>query len=732
MRELIIKIRSLFTGKGEIDAATKSVADLGTEADKTSTLTGAFAGKIGSWLAGLASFTAAVKLAGRAMREFAAKQEAVASLDQALRNAGQATHAYRQELQALAGELQLATAIGDEAWYGVFETLTKFGSTPDKIREHTEAVKNLAGVTGMDIQSAAALFARAMQGNTSMLSRYGITVDDSLSKTEKLDALMQQLAARGAGILEAKAQTLSGQLQNLQNNIGDLLAAFAQMSSEAGALGAALDNINNVVLKFWIDRFSRAIPPVSDLTNTLTQQGRTAEEVAASHANLRAALDDMAKAQAAADAHTIRQITALQKQKRATDDLAAAERDLAIERVKNSDASEEEKASRIAEINRSFRDAELAAEAAHATEINRIRIDAAKDAAAELAAARAEAARLAAEAEAAEAASASEAARFAEARQLEAHLNNLIREREKIMARMSDLGGGPGIIGEIGRKTTEFKELERSLESTVAATNALRTKIKELSTDAGALRLAEEARAAADAADAQVAALEARAAELQRIAEETAKNSEEELALLTKKKDIEQQIADERERGAALRRAESEAARLAALAAKEEMAARRASAKAAADTRSELQKMFDAQRAYDQLSNREKMAVQRDMLKKYGLNPRNEDGTRFTPAQHFAGEKPADFFADSAPAPAPASPTADPQAPLTDASANLAESGSAISQTAAQLSEAAATFGSSTAEINSAAQAIGSAAENLKASLTELRSRIAALEKAAA
>jgi hypothetical protein len=729
MRELLIKIRSLFEGKGEIDAATKSVADLGTETEKTSTITGGMAGKIGGWLAGLATFTAALSVAGRAMREFAAKQEGVAKLDQALRNSGQATRAYREELQALAGQLQRTTAIGDEVWYGIFETLTKFGSTKETIVEHTEAVKNLAGATGMDVQSAAMLFARAMTGNTQMLSRYGIQVDNSLGKTEMLNQLMEQLAQRGAGILEAKAQTLNGQLQNLQNNIGDLLAAFGQMGSEAGVLGGALDNINNVVLKYWIDRFSAAIPPVSDLTNNLQQQGRTAEEVAESQAKLSAALDEMAKAQAAADKATESQIRGLEKQKRATEEIAKAERDLAIEKVRNSDATEEDKAAQIAEINRAFRQEEVSAEQAHQQELARIRREAATKAGDELAAARAEAAKKAAEAEAAEIASGDEAGRMAQARELEGHLNNLIRQREAALAKASNLGGFFGM----GRDTEEFQATQDEIKNTTTAIAALRSKVAELSTDGGALKLAEEARAAAEAADATTKALEERHAALVALAAETEQTAAEEIATLTEKKRLEQEIADEKHRGELARLKETEAARLARLEAERERLARQGSAKAAADTRSELQKMFDAQRAFDQLSNSEKRQVQKDMQREHGLAPRNEDGSSFTAAQHYAGETPFDITKEKRmPGMPPAAPpAADPNAPLTAASDQLADSSTNIATSAGALEKSASTLAETSSEIGTAAKSIESAAQNLKASLAELRSRISSLESAA-
>jgi hypothetical protein len=193
------------------------------------------------------------------------------------------------------------------------------------------------------------------------------------------------------------------------------------------------------------------------------------------------------------------------------------------------------------------------------------------------------------------------------------------------------------------------------------------------------------------------------------------KAAEDELAAIQGESDIERQIRDAR--------FNSEL----------NLVKARGRKKEEADTRSQLEKMFDAQRKFDQLSNSEKRQVQKDMQREHGLAPRNEDGSSFTAAQHYAGESPFDILKEKRmPGMPPAAPpAADPNAPLTAASDQLADSSTNIATSAGALEKSASTLAETSSEIGTAAKSIESAAQNLKASLAELRSRISSLENAA-
>lgn len=213
------------------------------------------------------------------IKVFSEKESAVAKLDAALANAGQMTDGYRQKLQGLADEMESATAIAETKWMSVFSTLTKFGADTSNIEKYSEAVKNLAGFTGRDIESAAFIFGKAMTGNTTMLSRLGIQFDKSKEGAAQLDDIMQQLATRGAGQLEVKSKTLTGQWYLLKDSISDLLGGIGNLISQTGILQASLRAVSSV-LNFFSFAFPKTIEKVEGLTNKLAPLAGEARNVA--------------------------------------------------------------------------------------------------------------------------------------------------------------------------------------------------------------------------------------------------------------------------------------------------------------------------------------------------------------------------------------------------------------------------------------------------------------------
>lgn len=179
---------------------------------------------------------------------------------------------------------------------------------------------------------------------------------------------------------------------------------------------------------------------------------------------------------------------------------------------------------------------------------------------------------------------------------------------------------------------------------------------------------------------------------------------------------------------------------------------RQASLKASPETgRSPLQERFAQEDAFNALSNKRQLQVQRDMLDKYGLNPRNADGSKFTPEQHFAGLTPVDNLLP--PKLDPAWPGANPQSPgsqgtdpvaSAEAAASAAEEAAsaaeeagdkmakALDKTASALGELPGKIESVIKETSKAATAASEAVGTLQGTMAELRSRLTALENAAA
>jgi hypothetical protein len=257
MNELLIKIRAIFEGKGSAEAAA-ALKKVGSEADAAKGKLGEYAraipgvgGMLGTLAGGAALIAGGFKLAADSIRAFAASEVEMAKLDAALANSGQLTDAYREKLAKLATERSGKTGIDDEKYLGVFTTLTKFGADHSNIDTYTTAVENLAGFMGGDLEQAAFLFGKAMQGSTEMLGRYGIQVDKSKSDTEQLADIMRQLQSRGGGQLEAMANTLEGSFAKVKNSWENLLESMGSAAEKGGLAG-------------YLDRFSQSLQIIAD------------------------------------------------------------------------------------------------------------------------------------------------------------------------------------------------------------------------------------------------------------------------------------------------------------------------------------------------------------------------------------------------------------------------------------------------------------------------------------
>lgn len=237
---------------------------------------------LGEKAAEYASVAAAVELLSKSIEEYAEKQERVASLDAALAARAQLNDGYRISLQKLAAQQQELTGIPESGWLQVLTTLTQAGAAPQDINTLTEATKNLAGVLGGDLQSAAFAIGKALNGEFAAFTRIGIAIDDNATQAQKLDQLWTQLAQRGGGQLEARTETLKGSFAKLKNATVDLLSglgsAFAAIVPVQGIITKTASAIN------WLaSLFTSTVPKAGALKNAIVATGaamETQEEIA--------------------------------------------------------------------------------------------------------------------------------------------------------------------------------------------------------------------------------------------------------------------------------------------------------------------------------------------------------------------------------------------------------------------------------------------------------------------
>jgi hypothetical protein len=223
-------------------------------------------GAMGAIAGGFTLIASGLSGAKKAIEEFTEAEVHVAKLDAALAQTGNLTDEYREQLQELANQFQKTTGVAEEKWLSVITRLTQFGADPSSINKTVEAVKNLAGLLGGDVETAANLVSRAMQGNYEVFARYGIVVEDAGSETEKFDKLCTQLALRGGGQLEATTKTLSGRFNDLKASTSDVFKAIGRGIADTGVLQTGLEVLGNAA-EWYADKLGGAIKRTEGLGN---------------------------------------------------------------------------------------------------------------------------------------------------------------------------------------------------------------------------------------------------------------------------------------------------------------------------------------------------------------------------------------------------------------------------------------------------------------------------------
>lgn len=237
-----INIRTIFnkSGLSRLNSGLKGTINLAKSA-------GGFLKKIAgrAVIGGLALVTAAVwKLVG-ALRAFAKQELSEVNLVASLKQMGVFTDAYYEKLVRLASQFQETTKVGDEVWLKQFAQLTRFGMNSKNVDKVSEALKNLAGLMDGNVQGAALAMQRALEGEFSMFSRYGIKLDLTGDKIRDLNNLFTMLAQKGGGAMEARANTLQGAWDGLSNALGDFKEEVGRAFSESSRLPEMLGKIED-------------------------------------------------------------------------------------------------------------------------------------------------------------------------------------------------------------------------------------------------------------------------------------------------------------------------------------------------------------------------------------------------------------------------------------------------------------------------------------------------------
>ncbi len=213
-----------FDGKNVkvLDQANKKLKKVDSTAKKTGV----------SIKAGFIAATAAVVglavVLKKSLDAFGVQEQAVASLNQSLKNTGNFSKAASQDLQNYAAELQKVTVFGDEATIQGMSLIASFGIEGQALKDLTRATQDLAAAKGMDLKAASDLVAKSVGSSTNALMRYGVQIEGAVGSTERTASAVKNITALFGGQAKAQADTYAGAITQMKNAFGDVMEVLGE------------------------------------------------------------------------------------------------------------------------------------------------------------------------------------------------------------------------------------------------------------------------------------------------------------------------------------------------------------------------------------------------------------------------------------------------------------------------------------------------------------------------
>lgn len=241
LRDLVAKLRVVFDKRASDQAESQAKGSMARMR--------AAALKLGAALAAAFTVRALSRFAVDAVRTAAAADAIWNRLAGTLRTVGIEFKAVEGDIRAAARAMQDATTVGDEDFAAILTDLTSISRDYARSLNNVQVVADLAAAKQLDFRTAAQLVGRAMIGETALLKRYGIIVDEGADAVEAMRRQFDGMAANEAG-------TLQGKLKQLNNEWADFKEAVGAAMIEAGGGTSVLDLLIGAVksMTAWVER----------------------------------------------------------------------------------------------------------------------------------------------------------------------------------------------------------------------------------------------------------------------------------------------------------------------------------------------------------------------------------------------------------------------------------------------------------------------------------------------
>lgn len=204
-------------------------------------------------LAGVAAGLAVARGLKASIDAAKVQEDAVNSLNVALKVTGRFTQQASQDFQEYASSIQRATKFGDEAILQSAALIQQLGNTSQEdLKRATQATVDLASALRIDLNTAALLVGKAAAGEVGTFSRYGLTIQKGANNAETFARALDAINKKFGGTAAQQVNTYSGATQQLSNAFGDVLEQIGFFVTDSDLVGSVVKSTTGFLEDFGI------------------------------------------------------------------------------------------------------------------------------------------------------------------------------------------------------------------------------------------------------------------------------------------------------------------------------------------------------------------------------------------------------------------------------------------------------------------------------------------------
>lgn len=205
-----------------------------------------------------------------ALKEAGEEENTLARLSAALNMAGDVSAGAANKFSEFNTAIAASVPISKDALLSAQSLGASIGGfTGDALKQASVAAIGLSEKLGIDLETAMRAISKAARGNTTVLQRMGLAIDDNLSPSEKFNQVIQQGTA-AFSLAESKANTLFGRLIMLKESIEDAAEPWGRAITPA--IKIAISIFDKVILRAvgMVGEFMEAHPVIAAVATAIT------------------------------------------------------------------------------------------------------------------------------------------------------------------------------------------------------------------------------------------------------------------------------------------------------------------------------------------------------------------------------------------------------------------------------------------------------------------------------